>query len=299
MNRLLNPGDSVAIVSPSVTLSKRETVNVDAAVNYLERFGFKVVVYPTVYTGLKLTPQSDKEKARDIMSAYADPQIKAIFAVHGGASSLRLHQYLDFDVIRNNPKPLIGFSDTTSIQLAIYAQTGIPYISGFLCEYDFRNGAVAPLVDSTLQNTLNGIPFKAQSGETLNGGTTEGTFIGGNLSIISDLSGSRFYPSLKDKILLIEDECEKPYKIGLMLNQLRYNPEFENLKGIVFGRFSECEDDNSTHGTLDDIINDFASHVNIPMIKNFNYGHFSERFVLPLGVRYRFDATQSILEQIA
>ncbi len=298
MNRLLNSGDTIAIVSPSVTLSKRSAVNVDAAKKYFETLGFKVAVLPTVYTGLGLTPDSDIEKARDIMAAYANPDVKALVAAHGGASSLRLHEHLDFDLIRHNPKPIIGFSDSTSVQLAVYAQTGLPYITGFLCEYDFRNGDIDSLVDTDLQNVLTGIPFQAQSGETLRGGTAEGIFIGGNLSIISDLSGSRYYPSLKDKILLLEDECEKPYKIGLMLTQLRYNPEFKHLKGIVIGRFSECDDDNSTHGSLDDIINDFARQTSLPMIKNFDYGHFKSRHVMTCGVKYRLDADNCRLEQI-
>lgn len=298
MSRLLNPGDTIAIVSPSVTLSKPNAVNVDAAKNYFESLGFKVVLMPTVYTGLSLTPDSDIEKARDIMAAYADSKIKALVAAHGGASSLRLHEHLDFELIRRNPKPIIGFSDTTSIQLAVYARTGLPYITGFLCEYDFRGGNIAAKVNTGLQNALNGIPFRTQSGETMHHGTAEGILIGGNLSIISDLSGSCYYPSLKDKILLIEDECEKPYKIGLMLTQLRYNPEFKHLKGIVFGRFSECDDNNSTHGTLDDIINDFGRQTSLPMIKNFDYGHFKSRHVMTCGIKYRLDADNCRLEQM-
>ena len=299
MKQVLNPGDTIAIISPSISLKKRNTINIDGAINYLHKLGFKTLIMPSAYEGTSLKPDSDIKKSNDIMAAYTNSEVKALFAAHGGASSLRLHEYLDFSVIKNNPKPIIGFSDTTSLQLAVYSQTQQPYISGFLCEYDFREGNISPLVNSSLQNVLKGIPFRAQSGETIHKGCAEGILIGGNLSVLSDLSGSRFYPSLKDKILLLEDECEKPYKIGLMLTQLKYNPEFKYLKGIIFGRFSECEDENTTHGNIDDIIDDFARQTNLPMIKNFNYGHFKERFVIPCGVSYRLNTENCVLEQIS
>lgn len=147
MTRLLNPGDTLAIVSPSVMLSPRESINLDAAIGYFESLGFKIKLMPTTLTGLRHTPDSDKEKARDIMAAFAAPEVKAMVAAHGGASSLRILPFLDFNVIRAHPKPLIGFSDTTSVQLGIYAQTKLPYVSGFLCEYDFRRGNIDPTVD--------------------------------------------------------------------------------------------------------------------------------------------------------
>lgn len=233
------------------------------------------------------------------MDMYQNPKIKALFAAHGGAASLRLLPYLDYEVIKNNPKPLIGFSDTSSIQMGIFTQTKIAYISGFLCEYDFRNGSISSLVEKDLTAVLSGQKFSAQEGTCLREGTVQGTLLGGNLSILSDLNGTPYYPDIRNTILLLEDECEKPYKISLMLTQLRLNPLFKQVKGVVFGRFSECSDDNSTFGDIANILQDFADKTNIPVIKDFNYGHFPERHVLTFGIPYKLDAKTCRLEQIS
>ena len=129
MNSLLTPGDTVGIISPSIVLSEKSSLNLDAPLEYLHALGLKTVLAPTALTGLRLTPNSDTEKARDIMDMYRNPQIKALFAAHGGASSLRLLPLLDYEVIRANPKPIFGFSDSTTLQLGIYAQTGQPFVT--------------------------------------------------------------------------------------------------------------------------------------------------------------------------
>ncbi len=298
MSDLLHTGDTVALVSPSISLNRKRDINVDGVVRYLTSLGFKVIVAPSCYSGLTLTADSDKAKADDIMAMYRNLEVKALFALHGGAASLRVLPFLDFDEIKKNPKPLIGFSDTSSIQMGIYSQTGLPYISGFLGEYELRQGEVDALVVQDLRTVLKGEKFYSREGVSLRGGVAEGVLIGGNLSIFSDLTGTPYYPDIRDKIILFEDECEKPYKINLMLTQLRLNPWFEHVRGVVFGRFSECELEGSTFGTVDDVIDDFVRQTKVPVIKNFNYGHFPTRHVLTLGVSYRLDADNCVLEQI-
>ncbi len=287
----------VAVISPSVMLGKRN-FNESLWLEYLQGCGLEVVVMPTAFSGDKFETFVAKEKARDIMTAYKDESIDALMAIHGGAAALRVLEYLDFAEIKKHNKPIIGFSDTTSLQMAVFGMTQNPYISGFLPEYEVRDGVVNKFIDEQFKNILQNKKFEATSGETVNCGECEGVLIGGNMSTISDLSGAKYYPDLSDKILLLEDECEVSYKLSLMLTQLKYNPTFGKLRGIVFGRFSECSD-HVIFGSVDEIINDFAKQVNIPIIKNFNYGHFKERYILTCGVKYRLDAKNCVLEQIA
>lgn len=300
MEDLLTAGSTVAVVSPSVMLSDRDMIDLQSGVNYLQDLGLNVKVCDHIFNGLKLSPHSDQQKAAQLMAAFADPEVKAIFAFHGGASSQRLLPLLDFDVIRANPKPLIGFSDTTAVQLGIYSQTANPFVSGFLLEYAFRFGPkVNQLVDLTLQNYLRGKPFKAHGGITLNPGLAEGILLGECLTEIAFLSGTTYFPSLENTILLIEDECERPYKIDMMLTQLSQRPDFAGVKGIIFGQFSDCDPVAHTHGTVDTVITNFSQQLNIPVIKDFEFGHFPRRHVIPMGVRFRMDATDCTLEQIA
>lgn len=298
MTDLLSAHAAIAIVSPSVSLSGAGRIDIEPGVNYLRSLGLEVRVFPQALNGTRWHPGSDAAKVADLHAAYADPDIKMIFAPHGGASAQRLLGLLDYELIRANPKPIVGFSDITAIQLAVYAQTGQPFISGFLPKYEFSNGTIDPLVDSTLRQVLRGEKINAAGGTTLHEGTVEGILLGECLSMLSDLSGTPYYPDLKDKILLLEDECEKPYKIDLMLTQLRQQPDFGRLKGIIFGAFTECEATVNTHGSVDDVIAAFADSVNIPMVKDFPFGHIKSRPVLPMGVPYHFNAAEGRLEQI-
>ena len=194
----------VAVVSPSVMLSER-SFNTEKWLAYLQQdLGLEVVLMPTALGGTKLETFQARDKACDIMAAYADDSIDALLAVHGGASALRVLEYLDFEVIKKHPKPVIGFSDTTSLQFGVFGKTGQAYITGFLPEYDFRDGRIAAPTDEDLRRVLAGEKFAASSGVCVHPGVAEGVLIGGNVSTISDLSGTPYYPDLNGKILLLD-----------------------------------------------------------------------------------------------
>lgn len=286
---------TVGIVSPSIMLSERD-LQVDKWLEYLQNCGLEVVVAPTVLRGGRHYIGDYQEKAQDIMQMYQNPQIDALICAHGGAGALNVLEYLDYEIIAANPKPIFGFSDNTSLQMAVYAKTGNHFVTGFSPEYDLRSGKISALVDEQLRQILLGCPMVYQSGEVVNSGTAEGVLLGECLSTISDLNGTPYYPDISGSILLLEDEDEKAYKLGLMLTQLRLNPNFKNVKGIIFGRFADCAD-TPTQGTVDEVLAEFCAHVNVPVIKNFNFGHFRERFVLKCGVRYRLNADECKLEE--
>lgn len=298
MKPLLSPGDCVAIISPSIVLSDKKSLNLDAGITYLQNLGLKVLQTSTACTGLQLTPTSDSQKVADIMEMYQNSKVKALFAAHGGASSLRLLPLLDYKIIQKNPKPIFGFSDSTTLQLGIYAKTKIPFVTGISLEYEFRNRNIDLLVDQDLRSLIEGKSFFAQEGQTLNPGQAEGILLGECLSCISQLNGTPFAPNLSDALLLIEDECEPPYKIDQMLMQLSLQPTFSKVKGIIFGQFSECTSSAHTHGTVEDILKGFAKHHQIPMMSNFRFGHFPARHVLTCGVRYHLDTTNKTLQQL-
>ena len=279
---------TVGIISPSIMLSERD-LQVDKWQTYLQNCGLQVVIAPTVFKGTKHYPGDYQEKARDIMQMYQNPKIDALICAHGGAGALNVLEYLDYDVIAANPKPIFGFSDNTSLQMAVYAKTGNSFVTGFSPEYEFRNGNISPLVDEQFRKIISGEPITYHGGDVVNSGAAEGVLLGECLSTISDLNGTPYYPDISGSILLLEDEDEKAYKLGLMLTQLRLNPNFKNVKGIVLGRFADCTD-TATQGTVDSVLAEFCAQVNIPIIKNCNFGHFHERFVLKAGVKYKLDA---------
>jgi len=292
----MKPIKKVGIISPSVMLSDR-SLHEEKWQSYLESCGLEVVWSDTATKGKQKYCGFAKDKANDIMAMYKNPEIDALIGAHGGAGALDILEYLNFDVIAENPKPIIGFSDNTALQLAVYAKTKQPFVTGFFLEYAFRNGDINPMVDNDFRKIIKGEKMQCCGGETVNSGVCEGVLLGECLSPISDLNGTPYYPDIKDAILLIEDVEEPSYKLGLMLTQLRYNPDFDKVRGIVLGKFANCMD-HTIHGSVEQILLEFCDKVKVPLIKNFDFGHIEKRHVLPMGVRYRLDADNCVLTQL-
>lgn len=294
----LQAKDKVGIASPAGCLNGPEDIKLP--IDYLESLGLECVLGAHVYDHCHYMAGTDAERAADLHAFFKDQKIKAIFTTAGGCGSQRLLDILDYDLIKNNPKPIFGLSDNTALQMGIYSQTGISAITGFSLKYDFKKGHVDGIVDASLKAVINGKLQQIESGEKLIGGHTEGVLIGGCLSLIRSLCGTSYFPKLENKILLIEDVGEKTYKLDLMLTQLRQQPDFAKVKGIVFGTFAACEEADEGDGTVDEVLNDFVSHLptKIPVIKNFAYGHIPSRYVLPVGVNVRLDADSCRLEYI-
>lgn len=294
----LQAGDKVGIVSPAGHLNSQEDIKLP--LDYLASLGLECILGDHVFDHNFYMAGTDTDRAADLHRFFFNPEIKAIFTTAGGCGSQRLLDILDYDLIKRNPKPIFGLSDNTALQLGIYTKTGIPAVTGFSMKYDFKNGHIDGIVDTSLKAVINGTKQKIISGEMLHNGQSKGILIGGCLSLIRSLCGTPYFPDLTDKILLIEDVGEKTYKLDLMLTQLRQQPNFNKIKGIVFGTFAACEEADDGDGTVDDVLADFANYLSptTPIIKNFAYGHIPSRYVLPVGVPVRLDADKCLLEYI-
>ena len=276
----LQKGDKVGIISPSSLL---EDNSIEPACQYLCSLGLIPVIGKHVQDSYHYMAGTDEERASDIINFFADTQIKALFCTRGGAGSLKVLPYLDYELIKNNPKPIFGLSDSTVLQNALYSKTGNFSYTGFLLIYDFRNSSINPMQDSDLKNIFAGNPLTIKSGETVIKGITKGTLIGGNVYAFNTLCGTPYFPDLKDKILLCEEIGIKSYQLDIMLHQLKLQKGFNQLKGIIFGKFENIRIVDECDGTIDDNINYFCQKLNIPVIKNFDYGHVPARHILPIG----------------
>ena len=286
--RALRRGDKVGIIAPSSFVDEND---IALALIYLEEdLGLQVELGTHLYDKHRYMGGTPKARAMDIMHFFRDPKIKAIFCAAGGAGSQYILPYLDFEVIKKNKKPIVGFSDSTALQMGIYAKTKCPYYTGFSLRYDFSKKFLAPEIDLSLRKVLAHEPFYFEDCDVLKKGCAEGILIGGCLSPLMRLAGTEFFPNLKDKTLLIEDVGEKTYKIDLMLQQLKSQKGFSELKGIIFGEFVNCKVQDEADGTIDEIIKAFAEDVKIPIVKNFPYSHGRSRFVLPMGKKIVLDA---------
>lgn len=293
----LKIGDKIGIASPAGFINSPEEVRLP--LEYLSSLGFECVLGKNVYNQNRFMAGTDEERAQDIMDFFKNPDIKAIFTTAGGCGSQRILPLLDYEIIKQNPKPIIGLSDNTALQLGIWQQTKNLSVTGFSLKYDFKNGKIDPLVAQSLNSVLSGQKQTITSGDCVISGKTSGIVLGGCLSLIRSLAGTPYFPDLHDSILLIEDVGEKTYKLDLMLTQLRQQPNFSKVKGIIFGTFAGCEPADKKDGTLDEVINDFCAKIHrIPVIKNFAYGHIPSRYVLPIGGSAELDASACRLEYV-
>ena len=165
--------------------------------------------------------------------------------------------------------------------------SAIQSYTGYLPAYNPNQNSATDKAGQYLQSIIFNTSNKIVDGKSLIKGTAEGKIVGGNLSVLSYLCGTKYFPSLKDKILLIEDVGEKTYKLDLLLNQIKQQKDFDKLKGIIIGQFTDCKVASSSDGTVEDCIKDFTAGLKIPTIYNLNYGHVKHSLILPLGVKVK------------
>lgn len=294
----LKKGDKVGIASPAGFLTSPK--DIELAVKYLTAHGFVPVIGKHVFDKYFYMAGKDEARASDVNRFFADPEVKAIFTTAGGCGSQRILPYLDYQLIKKNKKPLFGLSDNTSLQNALLAKAGCPSVTGFSLKYDFKSGNISAFTEASLLQVWAGKKQKIKSGETLNPGRAQGELIGGCLSTFRNLCGTPYFPALKGKILLIEDVGERTHKIGVMLTQLSQQKDFDKLAGIIFGKFVNCEPFEAQDGSVDEALQEFAQNfaAQIPVIKNFDYGHVPNRYVLPLGQKVQIDALSCLLEYL-
>lgn len=287
----LQPGDTVGFIAPSSPL---QAGRFEQGVRYFQQKGLKVRAGHYLNHADRFLAGSDQERAADFMNFIQDPEIKAIVATAGGIGSQRILPLLNYDLIRKHPKIVIGFSDTTALQLGLLSKTGLITFSGFTLR-DTDQNPVEPLVDQTLINALFGKPFSLNEGETLIAGEAQGRLIGGNLSLMSTLIGTPFMPDCTDAILLIEDVWREPFEIDSLLTHLDQSGIFAKAKGIIFGQFEQCvaKHHPDRDGTVDDVIHDWAQRFTVPCIKNFPYGHVNRRCILPIGKEITLNASNA------
>lgn len=244
----------------------------------------------------------DKERAADINAMYADKDVRAVFAVRGGWGSARVLPYLDWDVIRRNPKLLIGFSDITALHLAFAARAGFTTIHGpgaasswsSFSWNAFRSIAFAgeaPLY-SAPQGKEDRLVQRSGRVRTFRPGKASGPLIGGNLTVLTALMGTPYLPSFDGAILFLEDTNEAEYRIDRMLTQLALGGVLGRVAGVVFGQCTDCRSGAPSYGgfTLSQVLSQHLEPLGVPAFEGALIGHVADQYSMPVGTRAQIDA---------
>ena len=286
---MLKPGDTVGVVAPSGPFDPERLAH---GLAYLEARGYRVRPGASLYARARYLAGDDAARAADLNAMFADPDVRAIFAARGGYGAARVLDLLDWALIRRHPKILVGFSDTTALQLGIYARTGLVSFSGLTLCADITEEGVHPVTETSLWAAMTEGRFPPVEGlHALRSGTAEGPLIGGCLSLVASLAGAPYLPDLTGSLLFLEDVNEAPYRVDRMLNQLHMSGAFERASGVLFGRFEGCEPDRDWEGTVEAVLEDLASRIACPVFCGLPYGHGPGRRVLPVGMRAAVDET--------
>ncbi|MGB5078715.1 MAG: LD-carboxypeptidase, partial [Sphingorhabdus sp.] len=251
----------------------------------------------------------DKDRAADVNAMFADSQVRAIFAVRGGWGSARLLPYLDWTMIRANPKLLTGFSDITALHMAIAAKAGFVTLHGpnagsawGKSSWDSFRGIAfdgATPVFKNPETTEDRLVQRRWRTQVLGSGNgkAQGKLLGGNLTVLTALVGTPYLPSFEGAILFLEDVDEAEYRIDRMLTQLGQSGVLKGLKGVVFGQCTDCTAKGGGYGgfTLNDVLTQHLGSLGIPAYQGAYFGHITDQFTLPVGAMVEIDANAGTL----
>lgn len=289
---LLKKGDTIGVIAPSSPIEDKDIEKINESTKLMEDFGFKIKFSKNFYNntfGYSATPQ---EKADDINEMFADKEVKAIFAATGGANSNSVFDYLDYNLIKENPKILCGFSDTTSILNVINYKTGLTTYHGptfksltsWETDYAYRQ-----VIKKFVQNDWH---FYEESEEfyTIKHGIAEGELVGGNLSLINNLCSGKYEIDFENKILFIEELNFETYPelVSNYLYNMKQNSVFDKINGIWVGNYNgEVPLENILLDVLD-------NEYNFPIIKSNNFGHVDNKQIIPIGKIAKIDTKNKI-----
>lgn len=301
----LRQGDEVRVVSPAISLGFIPEDQKQMARERLEGLGLRCSFSRNVRVMDRFDSSPVEARVSDLHGAFADPAVKGIMTTLGGYNSNQILAYLDYDLIRNNPKILSGFSDITALATAIHARTGLVTYSGpHFTTFGMRRGIEYTLEyfeRCVMREEPFGVPpadhwsddpwyedqedrdFVPNPGyEVIHEGEAEGTLLGGNLGTLCLLFGTSYMPDLAGSILLLEDDEEaQPHHFDRELQSLIHQPGFEDVRAVVFGRFQRAS--NMDLDTMKAIVRSKRELEGMPVIANASFGHTTPQFTFPIG----------------
>jgi muramoyltetrapeptide carboxypeptidase len=296
----LKEGDKLALITPGSYISIEEK---EESIENLMELGFEVEYTDRLMLKNGYFSASDKERADDINEMFERDDIKGIVCARGGYGCARTLPHINYNLIKDNPKVLIGYSDVTALFYGISNKTGLITFHGpvgistyndFSKKY-FKQVLVNPVEELELTN------FSSENNEniygltTISSGTASGELVGGNLSIVVSLIGTDYDIDTKGKIIFLEESMEEPYRVDRLLTQMIQSGKFDEATGVSLGVFRKCESKKenpsfSNSFTLMEVLKDRLSDLKIPVVYGMSFGHVKDKFTIPFGIKAELDA---------
>jgi len=310
----LKKGDEVRVIAPVRSLAIISEESRKIANKRFEELGLKLSFGKHAEEMDEFVSTSIEARVEDFHQAFQDKNVKAILTVIGGFNSNQLLRYLDWDLIKSNPKIFCGFSDVTALNNSIYAKTGLvnysgPHYSSFGQElyFDYTLNYFVKTVfsnepfeikpssdwsdDAWYKDQKDRKLIKNDGWLVLNDGNAEGTIVGGNLCTLNLLQGTEYFPNLENSILFIEDDEEsQSHHFDRDLQSLIHTTLFSGVKGLLIGRFQKASNVDTV--MLQKIIDTKQELKNIPVIANVDFGHTDPKITIPIGGFVELNASE-------
>jgi len=288
----LKKGDIIALTAPAgAVFNLNQISKIEVR---LIALGFKVLKGKTLLQQDGFLAGSDDFRTQELHELFKNKSVKAIIAMRGGWGCARILDKLDYNLIKENPKILMGYSDITSLLIAIQQKTGLITYHGPVGYSSWKTFSTI----NVFKTIIEGKPFVMKNPlshkkdlETLTKGKASGQLIGGNLTVLTSMIGTNHEPNLKNKILFLEETGEEPYRIDRMLWQLKQAKVFNQINGLVIGAFTKCNPEEPKESfSLAEVLNQHFKNTTFPVYKGAVIGHIIPKFTLPIGVNVEMDA---------
>ncbi len=304
----LRKGATIGVVSPS---SFSEPFGLSQGVSFLRECGYKVVLGQCTkrLTRKGLMSGPDEARASELESMFADESVDAIFCSRGGYGAMRILPLLDFGVVKDNPKIFMGYSDITTLHIAISQRTGLvtfhgPSVEGFAGDAPEKD---PPAGKENFERALKLLstaepwgrienPPKGMLLRTIVPGKAKGTLIGGNLSMVTHTLGTEDSIDTKGRILFLEEVYVSEYDVERLLTHLHLAGKFDGVKGIVFGQVSKFHKREEPTPSLEEVLQDRIGCLkDVPSFTGLCCGHGMIKLVVPEGIKASMDADAAYL----
>ncbi|MCF6247868.1 MAG: LD-carboxypeptidase [Desulfobacula sp.] len=260
----------------------------NSGIHVLETLGFHIDIPSEIFATKRYLAGEDFLRARVINRHFSDPAIDGIICARGGFGAIRILDYLDWDIIRDNPKPLIGFSDSTALLMTIMSKTKQVVIHGpTVTSFSDAHKKTIDSFYNTVQGKIENIELS--NGKSIKPGKGTGILVGGNMATLSHLLGTRYQPEFRDAVLFLEDIGEPAYKIDRMLTQMKMAGVFKEIKGVITGSFKKCENEDY----ISEIVFETFDEYDVPILAGLDAGHGRINLSLYMGTAVILDADAS------
>lgn len=292
----LKQGDCIGIVAPA---SGIEDMNIADAINKLQNWGYKVKLSPNLYQQSGYLAGSDQMRADDLNNFFADDEVDAILCLRGGYGSGRILDLLNYEMIKQHPKMVIGYSDITALHMALIKKADLVPVHGAMVidindnGYNYTDNQLKlGLANESLGANNEFVLPSNHKLKVLKEGYAKGKIIGGNLSVLASLCGSEYQPNGENCILFIEEVGEDSYVIDRCFQQLWQSGVLKQVKGLIIGNMRRCEPTEPTQFDyyVMQVIKQYADKANIPVVYDMPVGHGAINGFLPLNVEITLDA---------